>query len=69
MYFLCVVIKNIEYMDVKERKAKEYADSIPYYQDRRIHAAEDFLAGWEAEKCAIHYADALIAELKKGGEK
>lgn len=35
-------------MDVKEEKAKEYADSIPYYQDRRIHAAEDFIAGWEA---------------------
>ena len=52
MYFLCVVIKNIEYMDVKERKAKEYADCIPYYQDRRIHAAEDFIAGWEA---AVEY--------------
>ena len=35
-------------MDVKEKKAKEYADRIPHYQDRKQHAAEDFLAGWEA---------------------
>ena len=39
-------------MDVKEEKAKEYAVSIPYYQDRRIHTAEDFIAGWEA---AVEY--------------
>lgn len=48
MYFFCAVIKNLEYMDVKEKKAKEYADRIPHYQDRKQHAAEDFLAGWEA---------------------
>lgn len=35
-------------MDVKEEKAREYADKLPYYQDRKQHAAEDFLAGWEA---------------------
>ena len=52
MYFLCVVIKNLEYMDVKEKKAKEYADSIPYYQDRHIHASEDYLAGWRAADSA-----------------
>ena len=55
-------------MKTKEEQAKEYADRIPHYQDRKQHAAEDFLAGWEAAKCAIHYADALIAYLKKGGK-
>lgn len=35
-------------MKTKEQQAKEYADRIPHYQDRKQHAAEDFLAGWEA---------------------
>ena len=35
-------------MKTKEEIAKEYAEKLPYYQDRRQHAAEDFLAGWEA---------------------
>lgn len=35
-------------MKTKEEQAKEYADRIPHYQDRKQHAAEDFLAGWEA---------------------
>lgn len=35
-------------MKTKEQQAKEYADMIPHYQDRKQHAAEDFLAGWEA---------------------
>lgn len=35
-------------MEEKEKKAKEYADRIPHYQDRKQQAAEDFLAGWEA---------------------
>ena len=43
-------------MDVKEKKAKEYADRIPHYQDRKQHAAEDFLAGWEA---ALASADSM----------
>lgn len=37
-------------MKTKEQQAKEYADKIPHYQDRKQHAAEDFLAGWEAAK-------------------
>lgn len=41
-------------MKTKEQQAKEYADRIPHCQDRRQHAAEDFLAGWEA---AIASAD------------
>ena len=35
-------------MKTKEQQAKEYAEKLPHYQDRRQHAAEDFLAGWEA---------------------
>ena len=35
-------------MKTKEQQAKEYADRIPHCQDRKQHAAEDFLAGWEA---------------------
>lgn len=41
-------------MEEKEKKAEEYANSISHYQDRKQHAAEDFLAGWEA---AIASAD------------
>ena len=35
-------------MKTKEQQAKEYADKIPHYQDRKQHAAEDFIARWEA---------------------
>ena len=35
-------------MKTKEDYAREYAGSIPHYQDRRQHAAGDFIAGWEA---------------------
>ena len=35
-------------MKTKEQQAKEYAEKLPHYQDRRQHAAEDFLAGWGA---------------------
>lgn len=35
-------------MKTKEQQAKEYAERIPHCQDRRQHAAEDFLAGWGA---------------------
>lgn len=35
-------------MKTKEEIAKEYAEKLPHYQDRRQHAAGDFLAGWEA---------------------
>ena len=35
-------------MKTKEQQAKEYAEKLPHYQDRRQHAAGDFLAGWEA---------------------
>lgn len=35
-------------MKTKEQQAKEYADKLPHYQDRKQHAAEDFLAGLEA---------------------
>lgn len=43
-------------MDVREGKAKEYAEKIPYYQDRRQHVKEDFLAGWDA---AVEYMKSL----------
>ena len=48
-------------MDVKEEKAKEYADRIPHYQDRKQHAAEDFLAGWEA---AVASSDSLQQKIE-----
>ena len=35
-------------MKTKEQQAKEYAAGIPHYQDRKQHAASDFIAGWEA---------------------
>lgn len=35
-------------MKTKEEIAKEYAEELPHYQDRRQHADGDFLAGWEA---------------------
>lgn len=35
-------------MKSKEQQAKEYAAGIPHYQDRRQHAADDFIAGWDA---------------------
>lgn len=35
-------------METKEQQAKEYAEKLPHYQDRKRHAAEDFLAGWDA---------------------
>lgn len=35
-------------MDTKEQKAKEYADSIPQFDDRKRYCYEDFIAGWEA---------------------
>lgn len=31
----------------KEQKAKEYADSIPQFDDRRRYCYEDFIAGWD----------------------
>lgn len=35
-------------MNNKEQQAKEYVESVPFYQDRKQHAAEDFIAGWDA---------------------
>lgn len=35
-------------MKTKEQQAKEYAAGIPRYQDRKQHAANDFIAGWGA---------------------
>lgn len=31
----------------KEQKAKEYADSIPQFDDRKRYCYEDFIAGWD----------------------
>ena len=56
-------------MGVKEEKAKEYADSIPYYQDRRIHAAEDFLAGWEAAMASADFMQQKIDFEKQQKER
>ena len=48
-------------MKTKEEQAKEYADRIPHYQDRKQHAAEDFLAGWEA---AMASADSMQQKIE-----
>ena len=34
-------------MDIKEQKAKKYADSIPQFSDRKKYCIEDFCAGWD----------------------
>lgn len=31
----------------REQKAKEYADSIPQFDDRKRYYYEDFIAGWD----------------------
>lgn len=33
--------------DIKEQKAKQYADSIPQFNDRKKYCIEDFCAGWD----------------------
>lgn len=35
-------------METKHQQAQTYAEGIPYCQDRKQHAAEDFAAGWDA---------------------
>lgn len=32
----------------KEQKAKEYADSIPQFDDRKRYCYEDFIVVWDA---------------------
>lgn len=34
-------------MSTKEQKAKEYANSIPQFEDRKQYCFEDFCAGWD----------------------
>lgn len=34
-------------MNTKEQKAKEYANSIPQFEDRKQYCFEDFCAGWD----------------------
>lgn len=34
--------------ETKHQQAVQYAEGIPYCQDRKQHAAEDFAAGWDA---------------------
>jgi hypothetical protein len=48
-----------------ERRRYEIARSVlPDFRD----GSNVWLSAEEAAKCAVHYADALIAELKKGAE-
>lgn len=47
-------------MDIKEQKAKRYAESIPQFDERKRYCIEDFCAGWEA---AIHYLYKLPLDL------
>lgn len=54
-------------MDIKEQKAKEYAESIPQFDDRKKYCIEDFCAGWdEALKSQwIKVEDSLPAPVKR----
>lgn len=49
------------FMGFREKLASDYADRIPHYQDRKQHAAEDFLAGWEA---AVASSDSLQQKIE-----
>lgn len=48
-------------MKTKEQQAKDYAEKIPYYQDRKQHAVEDFSAGWDA---AVKYMSEISLKKK-----
>lgn len=47
-------------MDIKEQRAKRYAESIPQFDERKKYCIEDFCAGWEA---AMQYLYKLPLDL------
>ena len=56
-----------KFMKTKEQQAKVYAEDIPFYQDRKQHAAKDFIAGWNAalrelSSIPINYLEAFLKE-------
>lgn len=52
-------------IDWEQRRYEIAKDVLPDFRD----GSNVWLSAEEAAKCAVFYADALIAELKKGGEK
>lgn len=52
-------------IDWEQRKYEISKSVLPCFRD----GSNVWLSAEEAAKCAVYYADALIAELKKGGEK
>lgn len=51
-------------IDWEQRRYEIAKDVLPDFRD----GSNIWLSAKEAAKCAVHYADALISELKKGGE-
>lgn len=51
-------------IDWEQRRYEIAKDVLPDFRD----GSNIWLSAKEAAKCAVHYADALIDELKKGGE-
>lgn len=52
-------------IDWEQRRYEIAKDVLPDFRD----GSNIWLSAEEAAKCALHYSDALIAELKKGGDK
>lgn len=52
-------------IDWEQRRYEISKSVLPCFRD----GSNVWLSAEEAAKCAVYYADALIAELKKGGEK
>lgn len=52
-------------IDWKQRRYEIAKTVLPCFRD----GSNVWLSAEEAAKCAVYYADALIAELKKGGER
>lgn len=52
-------------IDWEQRRYEISKSVLPCFRD----GSNVWLSAEETAKCAVYYADALIAELKKGGEK
>lgn len=52
-------------IDWEKRRYEISKSALPCFRD----GSNVWLSAEESAKCAVYYADALIAELKKGGER
>ena len=52
-------------IDWEQRRYEIFKSVLPCFRD----GSNVWLSAEEAAKCAVYYADALINELKKGGER